>query len=142
MFVKKIKVYNESKCENSVINQGEIIRIKSFLKNLGKKTASDVIVSFYHDSCDTKNLIGTKTYESIGKYQKYPSILFDTINLKPGKHKIIVIADEKDEIEEIFEFNNRLFFQIRVVDTRPSFSEKNIVISDSVSYTHLRAHET
>ena len=136
LFVKEIKVYNESKCENSVINQGEIIRIKSFLKNLGEKTASNVVVSFYHESIDTKNLIGTKTYESVGKYQKYPSILFDTVNLKPGKHKIIVIADEKDEIEEIFEFNNRLFFQIRVVDTRPSFSEKNIVISDFYYNTH------
>jgi len=136
LWIKKIKAYNENKNETDTINQGEIIRVKAFLKNLGIKNAYTVIVTFYIDNIKPENLIGTKSYESVSKYQKYPSILFDTICLKAGIHKIIVVADEKNVIEEICEDNNRLVSQIEIVDTRPDFFEKNIVISDFYYHAH------
>jgi len=71
LFVKKIKIYNETKEENNIIKQGEIIRVKSFLKNLGIDSASNVIVTFYLDEYKRESRFGEKIYESVERYQKY-----------------------------------------------------------------------
>ena len=136
LWVKKIKVYDEEKNEKNVFNQGDIVRVKSFLKNLGKKDVSNVYVNFYYDSIDEQHFIGCKHYDSIGCYQKYPSVLWDTINVEPGWHTVFVTVDEKDTIVEFNENNNVLTLSIKIVDTSPSTLEKQILITEFYYYTH------
>jgi len=136
LLIKKVKIYNEAKIEKKVINQGEIIRIKAFLKNTGKEKTSDVAVGFYYDLIDNDHCIGYKYYDSVGKYQKYPSILWDTINVEPGHHAILVVADVYNSIEEFNENNNILSCSIKIFDTSPSNLEKQILISEVYYYTH------
>ena len=136
LWVKKIKTYDEDKFEKNVFKQGSIIRIKAFLKNLGKKEVSNVSVNFYYDIIDEKHLIGYKYYESIGKYQKYPSVLWDTINIKPGWHTVFVVVDENNTIVEFNENNNVLNFSIEIVDTSPSLVEKQVLIPEFYYHNH------
>ncbi len=136
LWIKKIKVYNEEKIEVNSINQGEIIRIKAFLKNLGVKNATNIVVNFYKDEIKSEKLIGSKFYDSISKYQKYPSILFDTISLKPGINTIFVYVDKEDNIDEIDENNNFLSFEIKIVKTSPDIYEENVCISEFYYYSH------
>lgn len=136
LWVKKIKVYDEDKNEKNVFNQGDVIRIKSFLKNFGRGNASNIYVDFYYDSIDEKHFIGSKYYDSIGRYQKYPSILWDTINVEPGWHTVFVIADKNNTIVEFNETNNVLSFRIKIIDTSPSLVEKHILISEFYYHSH------
>lgn len=136
IYIKKIKIYNENKDENNKIFQGEIIRIKSFLKNLGIEPAINTSVKFYLDEYRQENFIGIKAYDLVDKYQKYPSILFDTIKIKPGTHKIIVIVDEKNEIKEIDEDNNILSFKFEIIDTSPNRFQKKLCITEFYYNTH------
>ena len=136
LWIKKIKCYNEDKVETNTIFQGENIRIKAFLKNLGVDVAENVIISFYKDKILPNNLIGTKFYETISKYQKYPSAYIDTINFSDGFHKIFVYADVEDNIFEIDETNNFLSFEIKIIDTRPNSSEKKLVFTEVYFHTH------
>jgi hypothetical protein len=71
LYIKQIKGYDENGIESNVFNEGEIIKIKSFLKNQGKKEAANVKISFYLDNINSSNYLGSKNYETIGKYQKY-----------------------------------------------------------------------
>jgi len=136
LWVKKIKIYNEEKNETNLIKQGENIRVKAFLKNLGPKNASNVIVTFYKDQIKPEKLVGNKFYESVSKYQKYPSLYIDTISFSPGTHKIIVYADEKDRIDEILETNNILSFEIKIIDTRPNIFEKKLIFTEFYYHAH------
>ena len=133
--IRKIKVYDEDKDENSVFMQGEIVRIKAFLKNFGKENASNVKACFYYDSFDKENFIGFKYYDFVSKYQKYPSILWNTVNVEAGFHKIYVITDEDNIIEELNEDNNILSFNIEIIDTSPNLIEKQILISEFYYHT-------
>ncbi len=136
LWVKKIKLYNEEKKETDTIYQGEIARIKVFLKNLGLENATDVNIHFYLDETQKDCFLGTKYYDKISKYQKYPSILWDTVNSKPGEHKIIAVVDEKNSIEELSEKNNKLCFSVNIQNTTPSFYEKQIEIKELYYHTH------
>lgn len=136
LLFKEIVFYNEEKEETDTANQGEIVRIKAFLKNTGPENATDVNVNFYFDEIKKDCLIDTKYYDDIGKYQKYPSVLWDTVNVKPGKHRIIVVADENNEIEELDETNNKLYFMVNIQNTTPSFSEKQVMITEVYYHTH------
>jgi len=136
LWVKQIEIYNEEKLETNVFGEGEIVRIKAFLKNLGKQNASDVKVDFYYDLIDADHFIDFKTYEDIGKYQKYPSVLWDTHNIEPGKHKLIVVTDKENEIDELYENNNLLYFDFFVIDTSPSKLQSQIKITEFYYHTH------
>ena len=130
LWVKKIVCYNEEKNENNVFYQGENIRIKAFLKNKGNEIAKDVKVCFYYDSIKPSCFIGSKYYETVKNYQKYPSIVFDTIYLSPGFHRFFVIADRENNIEELDEHNNVLSFNFQVIDTSPKKEYKKLIISE------------
>jgi len=134
--IRQIKIYDEEKIEKNIVNQGEIIRIKAYFKNLAKEETSGTYASFYYDEINKDHLIGSKYYESVGKYQKYPSVLWDTVDIEPGIHEIIVVADSKKNIEEFDEGNNILSWFIEIIDTSPSNQEKQILISEF--YYHAR----
>ena len=134
LWVKKIKAYDEDKVEKNVFKQGNIIRVKGFLKNLGKEDVSDVFVDFYYDTLDEKHFIGYKHYGSIGRYQKYPSILWDTMNIEPGWHTVFVVADKNNMIVEFDENNNVLGLNIKITETTPSSVEKQVLVSEFYYY--------
>ncbi|KYK28467.1 hypothetical protein AYK20_07135 [Thermoplasmatales archaeon SG8-52-1] len=136
LYIKQIKGYNEEGTETSVYGEGQIIRIKSFLKNQGLEEAEDVDVSFYLDNINSTDYLGSKYYDLVGKYQKYPSIKIDTHGFSAGKHKIIVIADEKDIVDEFNEQNNLLIFPIEIIDTYPEKDARNLLITEV--YYHSR----
>jgi len=134
--IKKIKTYNEKNIEKNVFNQGEIIRVKAFLKNFGNVNVSNIKAEFYINSINNHNYMGCKYYDLVSKYQKYPSIKIDTITLKPGIHTIYVLVDKKQEIEETNESNNFLTFKIKIFNTTPTIFSKNIVISEIYYHSH------
>ncbi|MDH7516858.1 MAG: phospholipase D-like domain-containing protein [Candidatus Thermoplasmatota archaeon] len=134
--IPNIKIYDERDKENDSAAQGETIRIKAYLRNIGNENASDVYVNFYYDNIDREHFIGQKYYDSVGKYQKYPSVEWDTIKVKPGSHTVFVIVDEEDEIDELDESNNQLSIKINIYDTRPSEQSKKILITEVYYHTH------
>jgi phosphatidylserine/phosphatidylglycerophosphate/cardiolipin synthase-like enzyme len=134
--IREIKFYNENKINSSVFGQGEIIRIKAFFKNLGNENATGTGVCFYYDRLDSDHLIGCKNYDSIGRYQKYPSVLWDTQDIKPGVHRVFVYADPDDCVDETREDNNVLSFQVNVLDTFPNSTGRSIVFSEVYYHSH------
>jgi len=136
LIIKEIKTYGENKEEGNIFGQGEIIKIKAFYRNIGNENATDTIVYFYFDSIKDENLIGKKSYDSIGKYQKYPQIKWDTIGIHPGFHKIIVVVDIKDLIDELDELNNELAFDVEILDTRPTNIGKSLLITELYYHSH------
>jgi phosphatidylserine/phosphatidylglycerophosphate/cardiolipin synthase-like enzyme len=136
LFIKNIKTYNEVKEEGNIFGQGEIVKIKAFFKNSGNENATDTKVNFYYDSINDENLIGSKTYDSIGKYQKYPQIIWDTSGVSLGYHKIIVVADKDDLIDELNDYNNKLSCYVKIFDTSPTNTSKKILINEI--YYHSR----
>ena len=134
--IKNIDIYNEEGEKINIFGEGEIIEIKAFLKNLGNDNATNVSAKFYYDYIDKEHFIGSKIYESIGKYQKYPIIEWDTKDVKAGDHKIFVIVDEEEQIDELDESNNKLSVKINIFDTYPKLTEKGIVITELYYYTH------
>jgi phosphatidylserine/phosphatidylglycerophosphate/cardiolipin synthase-like enzyme len=136
LIINKIKTYNEMKIESNIFREGEIVKIKAFFKNNGNENATNTYVCFYYDSLNDNNFIGSKSYESIGKYQKYPQIKWDTKGVSPGAHKIIVIADEDDLIDELNDYNNILSFDIEVLDSSPTYIGKRLLITELYYHSH------
>ncbi|MEF8879380.1 MAG: phospholipase D-like domain-containing protein [Candidatus Thermoplasmatota archaeon] len=134
--IKKITAKDENKIEKNVYGCGEIIAIKGFTRNIGTLDAYNVNISFYYDSVDKTGFIGKKYYENIGKYQKYPRVLWDTTRIKPGVHKIYVIVDEENSVEEINENNNMLTTSITLFNTTPDFNESQIVFTEIYYHSH------
>ncbi|HDM66770.1 MAG TPA: hypothetical protein ENG62_00060, partial [Thermoplasmatales archaeon] len=112
----------------------------AFLKNQGVVNATDVGVWFYYDKIDEEHLIGYKHYDSISRYQKYPSIYWDTKNLGEGEHILIVIADKPDEIRELDECNNEYTIPVYIIDTHPNLPDRRILITEVYPYTHIGVH--
>ena len=136
LYIKKIKGYNENSVETNTYGEGEIIKIKAFLKNQGKENATDVEVRFYLDLIKPSNYIGSKFYDKVGKYQKYPSIKIDTHGFSIGRHTIIVIADKNNVVDEFNELNNELTFQIEITNTHPEKNSLNLLITDVYYHSH------
>jgi len=134
--IKNIKVYDEDNNENNVFGQGETIKIKAFFKNIGNENATDICVMFYYDSIDLEHFIGSKSYETVGKYQKYPSVKWDTIDVKPGSHTVLVIVDKEEQVDELDEFNNELSAEVNIFDTRPIKDDEYLLIIEV--YYHTR----
>ena len=137
LIIKKIKLYDENDILNNTYGEGETVRIKSFLKNIGNDAAKEVMVEFYYDKEDFEHLIGSKRYDSVSKYQKYPSVKWDTAGISPGKHEIIIIVDKQNTIEELDEQNNKFTIDINITNTKPNSSAMNIIISEL--YYHSRS---
>lgn len=112
------------------IFEGDIIKIKSQIKNNGTKDATEFEVSFYLDKIDNKHLIASKTYSSLlHNYYKYPSIEFDTLN-HAGNHSIIIKLDTKAEVIESNETNNIAILPIYVIPTPPTKNDYSIMITE------------
>ena len=134
--IPNIKIYDERDKENELNAQGETIRIKAYLKNIGNEDASDVYVNFYYDIIDKEHFIGQKYYDSVDKYQKYPSVEWDTIKVKSGSHTIFVIVDEENNIDELDETNNELSVKVNIYNTLPSEQSRRILITEVYYHTH------
>ena len=134
--IRDIKIYNENKIESCSFGEGEVVRIKAFFKNQGNINATDANLNFYYDCKDQSHFIGCKNYSSIGKYQKYPSVLWDTKNIACGNHTIIVVADKEHLIDELYEDNNELSFKLNILDSKPNAIEKDILITQLYYYSH------
>jgi cardiolipin synthase len=134
--ITNINIYNEKEENTNIFGQGEIVKIKAFLKNLGNYNAKNTSVKFYYDDLNNEHYIGSKSYDSIDKYQKYPTVEWDTKDVKPGDHTIFVIADEENYIDELYESNNKLSVEIYIFDTCPSQIEEGIFITELYYNTH------
>lgn len=134
--IKKILCYDETDNETTSVYEGQSVRIKAYLKNQGTENATNVYASFFYDALDNDHLIGTKYYDIVSTYQKYPSIIWDTHNIPPGKHTIYVIADHDNRITETDEFNNQLETTIYLFDTQPLAAETSLLISEVYYYAH------
>ena len=137
--VTKIKCLDEEKKENTTFGEGRIVNIKAFVKNKGNENATDVTVTFYYDFKDKEHLIGTKQYDSIGKYQKYPSVEWDTTDVNIGNHTLFVIVDEENTIDELDESNNENSLEIRLYKTFENESS-SIVITELYYHAHPRVN--
>jgi phosphatidylserine/phosphatidylglycerophosphate/cardiolipin synthase-like enzyme len=136
LIIKNIKLYDENDEECYSIMQGETLEIKAYLKNQGNENASDVNVSFYYNHVDKSHFIGCKKYSSVGKYQKYPSIKWDTTHILPGDYNIFAVADYENNVYELNEWNNELLTPIIIYDTRPTQNESTILITEFYYHTH------
>jgi len=136
--IYNLTCYNKFDQELDKFGQGEIVKLKARVKNLGNDNATDFDVNFYYDYIDDSHLIGSKHYDSISNYPKYPSIEWDTSNVLDGDHTILVIVDEKDSIDEFNETNNEFSMQVEIYATTPANAIKNILITEVYYHAHTR----
>ena len=134
--VKDVNMYNEQENETNTFGEGEIVKIKAVLKNLGNDNASNVNVTFYYDCLDEKHFIGYKYYDSVNDNQKYPSVIWDTKDVVPGIHTIYVIVDEENVIEELSESNNKFIIDIKIFETNSSNMAKAVLLVEIFYNTH------
>ncbi len=135
--IPTIKCLDVNNKENYTYGQGESITIKAFVKNQGNINTTNVTVYFYYDQQDKEHFLGQRFYDSIGKYQKYPSIEWDTHKVHAGKHTILVVVDEDNRIDEFNESNNINTIEIILYTTLLS-REKNILITEVYYHAHPR----
>ncbi len=134
--IPQIKSYDMNGTETKIIYQGHIVRIKAFLRNNGAVKADDVTISYFLNSIEPDALLETKTYDYVDKYQKYPSLYWDTHLVAPGKHTIYVVADYFDTVKELDEYNNVNSININIVNTTPSLEEQQILITELYYYNY------
>jgi phosphatidylserine/phosphatidylglycerophosphate/cardiolipin synthase-like enzyme len=132
--------YDAHKRISTRFGEGEIVTVKTKLKNQGTLNATNVDVSFYYDTIDDKHLIGTKQYASVGSYPKYPSIGWDTKSMSKGDHTLLIYVDEKNNVYEFDESNNLFTFTIQIFNTDPKEISKYIVISEIYYDCHANLH--
>ncbi|MDH7506511.1 MAG: phospholipase D-like domain-containing protein, partial [Candidatus Thermoplasmatota archaeon] len=140
LIVKDVKIYNEQENESYYFGEGEIIKIKAVVKNIGNENATNVNVTFYYDYLDEKHLIDYKNYDLIGNYQKYPTVTWDTKNIPVGVHTIFVIVEQENNIEELIKTNNRVSVNIEIFKTSLSEQEKDVLIVEIYYNTHPKIH--
>ncbi len=138
--IATIKNYNEGGEQINIFGEGEIVKIKAFLKNIGNENATNVNVTFYCDYKESERCIGSKHYDFVGKYQKYPIVMWDTTNIMPGTHTIFVVVDKVDQIDELDEFNNELSVEIDIYDTSPSKISKEVLITEIYYHAHTKVN--
>jgi len=130
--IPKIKQYSENE-EITRCGQGELVRIKAYLKNQGSETAKNVDINFYYDSISPLTFLGSRHYDSIENYQKYPSVIFDTTHITPGNHTLIAIVDPDDTIDELDESNNK---QITYLTIYPTATADTTLLTEVYYHTH------
>ena len=136
LVVEDVKTYNDQENETSIFGEGEIVKIKAFIKNLGYENATNFSVTFYYDFQDENQLIKCINYDTIGSYRKYPTVVWDTKDISPDVHTIIVIVDVENKIEELSESNNKITVDIKIFKTNLSTIEKEVLITEIFYNTH------
>jgi len=134
--ITTIKMYDENGEQTTGLGEGEALRIKAFLKNIGNENATDVTVMFYYDVKDEDHFIGSKYYDLVGKYQKYPAVVWDTKDVTPGTHTLFIIVDEENKIDELDESNNERTIEVKIYNTSPTYSGANLLIAEVYYHTH------
>jgi len=132
--ITNVKSIDEFGVEKNKFYKGKTATIKANIKNRGNENATNVTVSFYCDNIDKNSLIGKKEYESISKYHKYPSILWDTSKIKPGFHTIFTVLDHDNNIEELNELNNEFSIKIEIITKE--YSGEEILITELYYHTY------
>ena len=138
--IPNVKSYNQNGEQTETCYEGNIVRIKAFLKNNGEEHAQNVTVSYFLDEIQSDSLIYTKTYETVKQYQKYPSLYWDTKGVSPGEHTIYILADYHNTITELNEQNNKNNISITILDSTPSKVEKQLLITECYYYAHPTIH--
>jgi cardiolipin synthase A/B len=136
LMITNATVYNQSAHITTTFGQGEIIKIRANVRNIGTDIADDVEVSFYYNQIDFDHLIGIRYYEDIAQYQKYPSVHWDTLHVSCGNHTLIIVVDEKNTTEEFNYSNNKFSIPITLFPTFPSNGSHRIVITEVYYHTH------
>jgi cardiolipin synthase A/B len=134
--IPQIKSYDMNGVETDTIYEGHIVRIKAFLRNSGTVPANDVTVSYFLNSIEPNQLLGINTYDSVEKYQKYPSLYWDTHLVEPGDHTIYVVADYHDTVKELDEYNNINSISLTILNTTPTFKEQQVIITELYYFTY------
>jgi phosphatidylserine/phosphatidylglycerophosphate/cardiolipin synthase-like enzyme len=138
LIITNLSCYNASNQINNRFGEGETVIVKARIKNIGSENATDINVTFYYDIIDKNHIIGNKHYDSISKYQKYPSVKWDTSNLEEGIHTIYVIVDKENNIWEFDESNNKFSIKVEIFNTYPPDSSNNFLITEIYYHTHTR----
>ena len=134
--IPQIKSYSMNGTETNIIYQGHIVRVKAFFKNDGTVRANNATVSYFLNSIEPDNLLEKITYDYVDKYQKYPSLYWDTNLVTPGEHIIYVVADYFDTVKELDEYNNMNSITLTILNTTPSLEEQQILITELYYYTY------
>ena len=130
LLITKMSALNSTRNQQNTYNQGEILTIKAHLKNQGNTQADDVTISYYLDTISDETLLGTKTYDNITTYTKYPQLKIDTTQLLFGPHNIIAVADSTNTNIETNEYNNKHSITITLLPTQPTPSESQLLITE------------
>lgn len=128
--IPQVKSYDMHRRETTIIYGGHTVRIKAFLRNNGTVRADDVTVSYFLNTIEPDKLLETRTYDYVDRFQKYPSLYWDTSRIEPGNHTIYVVADYYDTVKELDEYNNVNSITITILDTFPTFEEQQILITE------------
>ena len=132
--ISNLTAYDINGIKQNNFFEGEQITLKATLKNIGNENVSNANVTFFYDYIDNDHIIGTKFYESVTKYTKYPSTVWDTSNIIPKNYTIFAVADYNLEIEEFNESNNIFSNSVKISESKSKLS--NILITEIYYYSH------
>jgi phosphatidylserine/phosphatidylglycerophosphate/cardiolipin synthase-like enzyme len=138
LIITNLTCYDENHQLKDRFGEGETVTIKARIKNIGNENATNANITFYYDSIDNFHIIGKKYYDSIGTYQKYPSIKWDTTNIKEGIHTIFIVIDKDNTIEEFDESNNIYSKDIEILNTNLVTKSNQVIITELYYHTHSR----
>ncbi|MFX1298061.1 MAG: CARDB domain-containing protein, partial [Promethearchaeota archaeon] len=101
---------------NDIITYGEDVELSAEIQNIGATSANNIFLEFYDGNPYIDGiLLDTKTVLSL-KVDEKNSALFNWADPTPGIHKIFVIIDRQNMIDESDETNNLLYQELMVVN--------------------------
>jgi len=134
LIVYNLSILRKNECINC-FKEGEIVKIRAKVKNVGTENTSGFNVTFYHDSLNKSDIIGYKYYDNITNYPKYPSVYWDTKGLKEGCHRIYVVVDSDNNVFELNENNNMAECIVFIENSHPLENERKVLITEVYPYT-------
>ncbi|MEA2054595.1 MAG: Ig-like domain-containing protein [Candidatus Thermoplasmatota archaeon] len=127
---------NDIAISNTTPNEGEEVAINATVRNLGKDNVDNVTVQFFDNDPEKGGIpIGSQTViSSIASYGN--KTINATWTSQQGYHKIYVLVDRNDSIDEVNEHNNQAFRSVAVYSTRPPSG--NLTINEGDTNTSAR----
>jgi cardiolipin synthase len=124
-----------------ICSEGDVVKIKTTLKNNGNVNATNVSVRFYYDDINSAHLIGSKHYATVSTTsRKYPSISWDTTGISPGNHTILIVVDHPAFDDEPITEDNTLSTSLYVQEVPIDVAGKALLLTEVYYYTHSGIH--
>lgn len=126
--------------EGETIVQGDILRMRTRLVNLGPVNSSGSNATLYLDECTEENVIGSKRYVSIpgtlSGSTRNPSFMIDTL-LYPGNHTYILRLEPDSPWKDLDASNNEKNITLNVTPVELPPGAGEVLVTEVYYYSYV-----